>query len=274
MVWSTGRRGVGGSAGPVGAQPTRSTSCGDRVPPSTLSRTTARVPPTSSGWLSGQVARPSAVAWSSTALAASPARSRESVSSEAVPTTSSRAPSSSGPVSCSRVPALNRRAVPPPVPIGSASRLVGGIPAPSVAPLLHSAVSVRYPRSVLLGVVGIADGGEQHLAGVAGDRAQDGALLGGALDQLVDEARRHVPVAVATAVRPAGQHRLGQTEVGLGGAARAQFELPPAPARVQFERGQVVLLVRVGQPVHLRGEAGRRGRDPQVVQDRPAAHDE
>ena len=52
-----------------------------------------RVEPISRGWLRGQVANPSVVAVSSTALSASPARSRESVSSEAVPSTASTAPS-------------------------------------------------------------------------------------------------------------------------------------------------------------------------------------
>ena len=145
MVSSTGRRGVVGSGGPDGAQPTRSRSCGDSVPSRTCSATTARVWPTSSGWLRGQVARPRAAACSSTALAASPARSRDRVSSEAAPSTSSSAPSVSVSSSgvCSMVPGLNRRAVPAPVPIGSCSRLAAGIPVPSAAPPLHSAVSVR-----------------------------------------------------------------------------------------------------------------------------------
>ena len=62
MTSSSARRGVEGIGGPCGAQPMRRTSWGDTVPPSTWSRRTARVAPTSSGWLSGQDASPSSVA--------------------------------------------------------------------------------------------------------------------------------------------------------------------------------------------------------------------
>jgi hypothetical protein len=48
MISLTGRRGVAGS-GPGCGKPSRSTSCGDSVPPRTSSRSTRRVDPTSSG---------------------------------------------------------------------------------------------------------------------------------------------------------------------------------------------------------------------------------
>ena len=48
MISSTGRRGVGGS-GSSCAQPMRSTTCGERVPPRTSFCNVSRVDPTSSG---------------------------------------------------------------------------------------------------------------------------------------------------------------------------------------------------------------------------------
>ncbi|TCO61966.1 hypothetical protein [Actinocrispum wychmicini] len=61
----------------------------DLLAPSTCARTVRRTVTTSNGCVSGQVAKPNDVAQSSTALAASPARSRECRSSDAVPTTTS-----------------------------------------------------------------------------------------------------------------------------------------------------------------------------------------
>ena len=90
----------GGQRGPDGAKPSRSTSCGAIAPSRTSSRSTRRVSSTSSTWLSGQVARPRSVACRRTALRASPARSWDMVSSEAVPITARSAPSGSPEGSC------------------------------------------------------------------------------------------------------------------------------------------------------------------------------
>ena len=70
-----GRRGVNGGGDPAGAHPSRTTICGDGVAWRTRSRTSLLAASVSSGWLSRQVASPSSVARSSTALSASPARS-------------------------------------------------------------------------------------------------------------------------------------------------------------------------------------------------------
>ena len=74
----------------------RSSICGYSSAPNTLARTAARVSGISNGSVIGQLANPSAVAVSSTKLVVSPARSRETSSSAAVPRAMTTALSSAG----------------------------------------------------------------------------------------------------------------------------------------------------------------------------------
>ena len=81
-----GRRGAGGSgSAPTGAQPRRSIICGWSEPPNTSERIASRVSATSSGSVTGQLARPSEVLVNSAMLVASPARKRARSSSLLVP---------------------------------------------------------------------------------------------------------------------------------------------------------------------------------------------
>ncbi len=96
-IWSsTGRRAVAGTGPGAAGQPIRRISWGHTVPSRTSSRICARVSATSRDSLSGHVDSSSVVAWSRTALRASPERSRDSSSSDAVPSTTSVAPRSAG----------------------------------------------------------------------------------------------------------------------------------------------------------------------------------
>src|ERR1700722_9093696 len=90
-----GRRGVAGNGSALdGAQPIRNSICGKPLLPKTSICTASRVSVIRRGSVTGQLARPSAVALSSTRLVASPARSRASVLSSFVPSAKTMALSS------------------------------------------------------------------------------------------------------------------------------------------------------------------------------------
>ena len=125
----------------------RSNICGNPLIPNTSICTASRVSAISSGSVTGQLAKPSAVAVSSTRLVASPARSRASVLSSLVPNANTAALSSteSVPGGCANAGPANSRAG-----IGAVGSGCGCIVAPAHRPAMRTAAPRGQLRQVVV----------------------------------------------------------------------------------------------------------------------------
>ena len=245
-------------------QPSRSSICG-WAPPVTWSRTNVRVPPTSSGWVSGLPARPMRVAVSSTALVTSPTRShcqracRWWWTAAAGRRTRARRSRARGP------PRRRRRA--------SAS-----------APGPHRASGRGRParRRVLRG--------RGRSRRPARRRRRDRRPGCGAASSIARNSwwrvRGSVTTASPTPNRSAiagqlpgqlGRYRPGPERAAVGAAAVDRGDEPGVDVDVdvqrRLDRREVVRPGGVGQPADAGAPSGVGQRDQQVVQRRAAAHD-